>query len=156
MVKGGNRKYLLENSPFFNKEEIKTKSKYDPISYNEKEDYFITKKIIFKSEEYVKQIIPNKVNITEFYKLSNLAKTLLFYITYSRLEYNALVFHLDIKVFARSIEYKSIDKVYTAIKELITTKYIARTKTKEVYWINHNKFYKGNYLVIKNVETNDD
>ncbi len=153
MVQRRTSDYLLTNSPFFDKREIKTKSKLTPLSYNEKEDYYITKKIIFKSEEYVKQIIESKINITEYYKLSNLSKVLLFYITNTRLEYNSLTFHLDIKVFARILEYKSNNKIYDAINELITFKYIARTDTKELYWINHNKFYKGNYLIIKNIET---
>jgi hypothetical protein len=152
MVRRKNRQGLLEHSPFFNLDEIKVKSKLEPIAYNEKEDTYITKRIIYKSEEYVKQVIPNKVNLTEYYELSNLAKTLLFYITYSRLEYNCLTFHLNVEVFARSINYKSISKIYIAIKELINSKYIAKSKTKEVYWINHNKFYKGNYLVLKNIE----
>lgn len=152
MVQRRRKKYLLTDSPFFNDKELRYKSKLEPLSYNEKEDYYISKKIIFKSEEYVKAIVEPTINITEYYKLSNLSKTLLFYIINFRLEYNNLTFELDVDVFARVVQYKSTNKIYDAINELIDKKYIARTSTKKVYWINHNKYYKGNYLVIKLIE----
>lgn len=153
MVQRRKRKHLLTDSPFFDENEIRTKARLEPLSYNEKEDYYITKKIIFKSEEYVKAIVENTINITEYYKLSNLAKTILFYIVNVRLQYNSLTFELDVSIIMRVLGLKSKSKVYIAIKELIDNKYIAKTDIKQVYWINHNKYYKGNYLVIKSVES---
>jgi hypothetical protein len=153
MVQRRKRKYLLTNSPFFDRKEISTKSKLEPLSYNEKEDYYITKRIIYKSEEYVKAVVENNINITEYYELSNLAKTILFYIINVRLQYNSLTFELDVSIVARTLQMKSKSKIYEAIKELIEHKYIAKTDIKQVYWINHNKYYKGNYLVIKSIES---
>lgn len=152
MVQRRDREYILTISPFFDSKEIKTKSRLTPLSYNEEEDYYITKKVIYKSEEYVKTIIEKEINITEYYKLSNLAKTLLFYIINSKLEYNSLTFHLDVNTFTTIIGHTGTNKIYDAINSLIKFRYIARTDKKELYWINHNKFYKGNYLVIKNIE----
>jgi hypothetical protein len=50
------------------------------------------------------------------------------------------------------IKFKTKNKVYIAVNELIENEYIARTTTKEVYWINHNIFYKGNYLITKELK----
>lgn len=153
MVQRRKTKYLLTNSPFFDRGEISTKSKLEPLSYNDKEDYYITKRIIYKSEEYVKAVVENNINITEYYELSNLAKTILFYIINVRLQYNSLTFELDVSIVARTLQLKSTSKIYEAIRELIKYKYIAKTDIKQVYWINHNKYYKGNYLVIKSIES---
>lgn len=153
MAKGRNNQYLLDTSPFFDKEELGFKTKLIPLSYNEKEDYYIARKVIIKSEEFVKQVIEKKTNITEYYKLSNLSKTLMMYITQHCLEYNSLTFLLDVEVFGKIIGIKTTAKIYNAVNELIKAKYMARTETKKLYWINHNKFYKGNYLVIKIVES---
>lgn len=145
--------YKLDTSPFYNIAELNTKTRLKPLSYNEEEDYYITKRIIYKSEEFVKAIIPNKLNITEYFKLSSLAKNLLYYIVNSCLEYNSLTFTLDISVFGKLVGVNSDNRIYNAIKQLIEAKYIARTDTKKVYWINHNRYYKGNYLVIKTIES---
>lgn len=146
-------KYQLDVSPFFNIAELNTRTRLKPLSYNEKEDYYITKRIVYKSEEFVKAIVPNKLNITEYYKLSNLGKTLLYYIVNTRLEYNSLTFSLKASTFGTLVGVKSVRKVHEAIRELITFNYIAKTDKKENYWINHNKYYKGNYLVIKTIES---
>lgn len=153
MVQRRKRHYLLTDSPFFDERELNTRHKLEPISYDEKEDYYISKKIIYKSEEYVKAVVEKSINITEYYQLSNLAKTLLYYIVNFRLEYNSLTFQLNVEIFARVVKFKNPKKVYKAVNELIETKFIARTNTKELYWINHNKYYKGNYLVIKLIES---
>jgi hypothetical protein len=153
VVEKRNKQYLLNSSPFFDKKELGYKTKLIPLEYNEKEDYYITKKIIIKSEEFIKQVVERKTNITAYYNLSNLAKSLLYYITQDRLEYNNLTFHLDLKVFAVLINYKKHKALYATINELIEHKYIARTDTDKLYWINHTKFYKGNYLIIKTIES---
>ena len=155
MVKRRDKQYLLDTSPFFDKEELGFKTKLIPLEYNDKEDYYIARKVIVKSEEFVKQVIERKTNITEYYNLPNLSKTLMMYITQHCLEYNNLTFHFDADVFAKIIGITSVPKIYTAINKLIEAKYIARTETKKLYWINHNKYYKGNYLVVKIIESKD-
>lgn len=152
MVRRNDRENILTNSPFFDLKEINLRSKLVPISETEEDNYYISKRIVYKSEEFVKAIVERNTNITEYYKLSNLSKTILYYIINSQLEYNSLVFQLSVSVVARILQYKSTKKIYIAINELIEFKYIARTSTKELYWINHNKYYKGNYLVIKLIE----
>jgi hypothetical protein len=49
---------------------------------------------------------------------------------------------------------KDESTLFKAIKELIDNKDISRTRTKEVYWINHNRYYKGNYIVDKFLKQN--
>lgn len=153
MAKRRTTEYILENSPFFNKEEIRTKSRMVPLEYNKEEDYYLTKRIIHKSEEFVKQVIEREINITAYHKLGNLSKTILFYVTQTSLEYNSLTFMLDAKILAKILGISSIRLIYKSINELIDTKYIARTESKERYWINHNRYYKGNYLIIKSIES---
>ena len=150
-----NKLYILDNSPFFDKEELGFKSKLVPLQYNEKEDYYVAKKVIIKAQEFVKVIVERKFNITEYYNLSDLSKTLLMYIVVTKLERDNLTFHLDAKVFSTIVGHKSPQKTYDAINELIDKQYIARTTTDKLYWINHNKYYKGNYLIYKNVESNE-
>ena len=81
--------------------------------------------------------------------MSKLADTLLQYIIQNCLEYNTPTFKLDVNDFMILIKFKTKNKVYVAVNELIDNGYIARTDTKELYWINHNIFYKGNFLITK-------
>ena len=106
-------------------------------------DYEVVKKKYYQTKEYTKIIIDQELDLETYVSLSNLAKGILFYI-FHILEYNSPTFELKIdtivQLFKTSRRYG-----YKAIKELVEVKYIARSEIKQVYWINHNKFFKGNH-----------
>lgn len=139
--------YNIESSPFYNKN-VKVRVSLEELKASGEEDIVLARKRYFKQDEYVKFIINEEFNITAYDKISSLAKTILHYIMYDCMEYNSPTFRLKASTIA-SILCKDESVVFKAIKELIDLKYIAKTRTKEVYWINHNKFYKGNYLTDK-------
>tara|TARA_R110000772_G_C13310328_1_gene440522 strand:- start:50034 stop:50480 length:447 start_codon:yes stop_codon:yes gene_type:complete len=134
-------KYPLDKSPFL---QIEGKLKIYREDVQDLEgDLQIVKKKYYQSNDYVKFIIKDTVAITDYVKLGDTAKNLLYYIVHI-LEYNSPIFKLRVKDVSLLIDANP-RTVFKAIKELVDTKYIARTTTKEIYWINHNRFYKGNY-----------
>jgi len=142
------KEYPIDNSPFVADTRINTKFSLQELQTTDS-DIVLARKRSFKSDEYTKLIIPNSINVVKIYELSRLANTLLFYILYNCLEYNTPTFKLDIEDFMILIKFKTKPKVYLAINELIDANFIARTTTRELYWINHNLFYKGNFLITK-------
>lgn len=143
-------KYLIEDSPF-NTVPFRVKLNLQQIEYSDK-SIILAKKRYYKADEYTKIITNIDLDLSEYYKLSNLSKTLLWYIITTCLDYNTPTFRLVVEEFCTLLKYKDKSKVWIAINELINHKYIARTKTKEVYWINHNYFYKGNYYTDKHLK----
>lgn len=110
-----------------------------------KGDLEVVKKKYYQVHDYTK-IITHKdggIDLSTYRKLSGLAKDLLYYIWHI-LEYNSPTFELKIvtivTVFNVGRSYG-----YEAVAELIEAKYIARTDIRQVYWINHNRFFKGNH-----------
>lgn len=134
-------KYSIQKSPFI---EIKGNLKVFKEDVKDlKGNLQIVKKKYYQSSDYVKIIVGDIIDITNYIKLSKTAKNLLYYIV-NILEYNSPTFTLKVSIVAPLIQSET-STVYRAIKELIKFKYIAKTDIKEVYWINHNRFYKGNY-----------
>lgn len=144
------KKLNIEQSPFYSKDDLKFKEKYEPFRDAGKGIY-LSKKIVYKSEEYTKVIIPTKVNISVYKNLPDLAKTILHYIIVGLLEYNSPTFVMKVNELQVVLGLKTNKTIYNAINSLIDANYIARSSTKEVYWINHNYYYKGNIIKIKNV-----
>lgn len=143
-------KYLIEDSPF-NVKPFRTKISLKQIEDSDK-SIILARKRHFKADEYTKIITNVELDLSEFYKVSNLGKTLLWYIITNCLDYNTPTFRLIVEEFCTLLKYKDKSKVWIAINELIKYNYMARTKTREIYWINHNRFYKGNYFVDKHLK----
>ena len=141
------KKYKIEQSPFY-KTISKTRTNLEVIEAGNQADLVIARKRHFKQDEYVKLIITDVLDINEYDKLSPTAKTVLFYIVYNCLEYNTPVFRFIVSTFI-TVTRKEESLVYKALKELTTNNYIKRTSTRQVYWINHNRFYKGNFIIDK-------
>lgn len=70
------------------------------------------------------------------------------------LEYNSPTFTLKAKNARVILNKKDTSYIYKAIKELIKNNYIAKTSVKEVYWINHNRYFKGNYTFTMYAQNN--
>jgi hypothetical protein len=144
--------YNIEQSPFYDKN-VKLRASLEELRAGEGEDVVLARKRYFKQDEYVKFIIGTELDITKYDNLSSTAKTVLFYILYYCLEYNTPTFRLKMSDIGTIIN-KDESTLFKAIKELIDNKDISRTRTKEVYWINHNRYYKGNYIVDKFLKQN--
>lgn len=142
------KEYNIEQSPFYSTTG-KVKSSLKEIEPNERDGLVLAKKRYYKQDSYVKLITNVDFDILAFDKLSSLAKTVLYYILYNCLEYNSATFRLKVSEIAIILNKKDNSNLYKAINELINIKYIAKTNTREVYWINHNKFYKGLYVIDK-------
>ena len=145
------KKYTLEQSPFYNKG-IRIRAKLTELTASDGEDVVLARKRYFKQDEYIKFIINKEFNITAFHALPKMSNTILTYILYYCLEYNSPSFRF------RAIDFATIigadtSVIYRGIKALIDLKYIARTKSREIYWINHNLFYKGNFMIDKHLVT---
>lgn len=147
-------KYLVENSPF-NNVPFRVKISLKQIEDSDK-SIILARKRHFKADEYTKIITNIDLDLSEFYNISNLGKTLLWYIITSCLDYNTPTFRLIVEEFCILLKYKDKSKVWKAINELVSYEYIARTKTKEIYWINHNYFYKGNFYIDKHLKFKQD
>ena len=107
-------------------------------------DLEIVKKKYYQVSDYTKVITSKEgIDLNTYRKLSGFAKDLLYYIWHI-LEYNSPTFELKISTVTSLFNVKE-SYAYRGIRELINVEYIARTDIKEVYWINHNKFFKGNY-----------
>ena len=141
------KEYNVEQSPFY-KRGMKLRANLKELEASNGEEVVLARKRYFKQDEYAKFIINDKFDIVAFDKTSNTAKTVLQYILYHCLEYNTPTFRLKAETLGRIIE-KDTSVIYKGIKTLIDIKYISKTRTKETYWINHNYFYKGNFIVDK-------
>lgn len=145
------KEYDIDKSPFTGETRVKTRFNLKEIQDSDT-DIVLARKRSFKSDEYVKQIITPELNLANYYSITNLAKTLLHYITQDCLDYNTCTFKLDIDDFMRLLKFNTKNRVYDAIRELIEKRYIAKTTTREIYWINHNRYYKGNFLLTKTLK----
>jgi hypothetical protein len=141
------KEYTIEQSPFYNSL-IKTRTSLKEIKQGDDLDLVIARKRYFKQDEYTKCITTSNYDIFEYHNLNPTSKTLLQYIINTCLEYNTCTFRFIVSDFKLLIKCNE-NTVFAAINELIKFKYVARTKTKEIYWINHNKYYKGNFLIDK-------
>lgn len=143
--------YPIEVSPFASRTKVKAKFNLQEIQ-SSNSDIVLARKRAFQSNEYTKLIISPELNLASYYRISNLAKTLLQFIVHDCLEYNTPTFRLKLEEFMILIKFKTKNKIYTAVHELVDVEYIAKTNTREIYWINHNFFYKGNYLITKQLK----
>jgi hypothetical protein len=136
------KEYNIEQSPFFSKN-TKVRASLKELEASD-DSIVLAKKVYFKPDTYVKFIITDEVDIRLFNNVSGLAKTILHYILYFCLEYNDPTFRLKASDLKSILRIKDDSYIYKAINDLVDIRYIARTTTREVYWINHNKFYNGN------------
>lgn len=135
------QKYSINKSPFL---DLKGNLKVHHQEVKSLEgDLVVVKKKYYQSGDYIKQIVGDKIDLSIYLNLSPVAKNLLFYIT-TIIEYNNPTFRLKVED-AVTIIKSDKSYIYKAIRELIKADYIARTKTLQVYWINHNRYFKGNY-----------
>lgn len=149
-----NKEYNIEKSPFYDAH-VKLRAELKELKASEDEDVVVlARKRYFKQDEYTKFITNHDFNIVSYDKLSSTAKTVLRYILYFCLEYNDPTFRLKAKDVGIIIN-RDASLIHKALRELENTKDIARTKTREVYWINHNRYYKGNYIIDKFLKKNE-
>lgn len=146
------KEYSIEESPFYSKHTNNLRVNLKELHASSGEEVVLARKRYYKQDEYVKFIINEQFDILAYYKLSNIAKTVLQYILYFSIEYNTPTFTIKAKDIADILE-TDVTYIHKGIKALIASKYIARTKTKEVYWINHNIIYKGNFMIDKFLKT---
>lgn len=144
------KEYNIEESPFYKKNN-QTRASLEEIKKGEEIDLVVARKKYFRQDEYIKLIISNELDINEYDILLNISKTILYYILFNCLEYNTSIFRFKTKEFI-AITNKHRSTIFEGINDLINHNYIARTTTKEVYWINHNKFYKGSFIVAKHLK----
>lgn len=143
-MKGTKKEYTIEQSPFFDKN-VKLRASLKELDASN-DEIVLARKRYYKPDDYVKFIIESETDILKFHNISNLAKTILNYILCNCLEYNTPTFRLKASDITVILKLTDVSYVHKALRDLISIKYISRTRTKEVYWINHNKFYKGNYI----------
>ena len=141
--------YTLERSPFYVKG-WKVKASLTELSSSSGEDLVLARKRFYKQDEYIKFIVGTEFDIMTYHKLPKTSTTVLQYILYYCIEYNDPVFRFKVEDFS-SITSIGKSTVFRGLQGLIDAKYIAKTKTKEVYWINHNLFYKGNFMIDKHL-----
>lgn len=139
------KEYSLEQSPFYSLG-TKLRATLTELKASSGEDLVLARKRYFKQDEYVKFIVDKEFDIVSYHKLSSIAKTILQYIVYNCLEYNSPTFRFKVSQFAFVIDCDT-SYIHKGIKELSASKYIAKTTSKEIYWINHNKYYKGNFMI---------
>ena len=145
------KKYKLEQSPFYNKG-IKLRANLTELKASDGEEVVLARKRYFKQDEYIKFIINKEFNITAFHNLPKMSNTILTYILYYCLEYNTPTFRFKATEFAIIIGVNT-PVIYKGLNALVELKYMSKTRTKEVYWINHNMFYKGNFMIDKHLVT---
>lgn len=146
-----NIEYSIEDSPF-NKKTERIRANLTELSASSGEEVVLARKRFYRQDEYVKLIVYDEFNITVYHKLSGTAKSILFYIIYFALDYNSPTFKLKAKVLAQVL-VTDVSFIFKAINELINGSYIAKTKTRELYWINHNLFYKGRFMIDNFIKT---
>jgi hypothetical protein len=145
------KEYNIEQSPFHTTKG-KIRATLKELEASNGEEVVLAHKKYYKQDEYIKFIINDELDILAYDNISSLAKTLLHYILYNCLEYNTPVFRLKMASIAKILKRSDSSGLFKARNELIDIGYIAKTNTREVYWINHNKFYKGVYLVDKYIK----
>jgi len=145
------KKYNIEQSPFYNKAGA-LRAKLTELKASDGEEVVLARKRFFKQDEYIKFIINREFNITAFHQLPKMSNTILTYILYYCLEYNTPTFRFKVNEFALIID-TAPSVVFKGIKALVDLKYMSKTRTREVYWINHNMFYKGNFMIDKHLVT---
>lgn len=143
--------YTIEHSPFYKRND-KLRAKLTELKASDGEEVVLARKRYFKQDEYTKFIVNQEFNISAYHKLPKMADTILMYILYHCIDYNTPSFTFKANDFSTIIN-SDISTIYKGIKALVDLKYIARTKTKETYWINHNLFYKGNFIIDKHLIT---
>ena len=140
--------YNIEESPFYNTN-VKLRATLEELKASEDgETVVLARKRYFKQDEYTKLIINDEFDILAYDELSSLAKTILCYVQCYCLDYNSPIFRLKGSEIG-TILHRDISYIYKAIAELIANKDIARTTSREIYWINHDRYYKGNYIIDK-------
>ena len=145
------KEYNIEQSPFHSNTG-KIRATLKELEASNGEAVVLAHKKYYKQDEYIKFIINNELDILAYDNISSLAKTLLHYILYNCLEYNSPTFRLKMTKVASILKKKDNSNLFKARNELIEIGYMAKTETREVYWINHNRFYKGIYLTDKFVK----
>jgi len=148
------KKYTLEDSPFYKKGN-KLRANLTELKASDGEEVVLARKRYFKQDEYIKFIINKEFNITAYHQLPKMSNTILTYILYYCLEYNTPSFRFKVKDFSKIID-TDISVIFKGLKALIDLKYIAKTRSRETYWINHNMFYKGNFMIDKHLITKKD
>lgn len=146
------REYKIEQSPFYDKYSNKVRANLKELNASNGEEVVLARKRYYRQDEYIKFIIHNQFDILAFYKLPNIAKTVLHYILYFCVEYNSPTFRLKAKDLGDILETDTA-YIHKGIRALCDFNYIAKTKTREVYWINHNVIYKGNFMIDKFLKT---
>jgi len=149
MAKTIKKEYTLEHSPFYNKG-VKLRANLTELKASDGDEIVLARKRFFKQDEYVKFIINKEFNITAYHSLPKMSNTILTYIIYYCLDYNNPTFRFKVTDFAKIINADT-STVFKGMKALIDLKYMAKTKSREIYWINHNMFYKGNFMVDKHL-----
>lgn len=134
-------KYNISKSPFI---DVKGSLKVHHEEVKGLEgDLVIVRRKYYQANDYVKHITSDSIDLSIYFNLTPLSKNLLHLIV-SLLEYNSPTFKLKASDAAVILKSES-SSVHRAIRELIKAKYIAKTNTREVYWINHERYFKGNY-----------
>ena len=101
-----------------------------------------------ESEEFIKIFISN---YRKFFSLTNSGIRVFFFLMNEMKFEDVVLFEYD-----KCIEYTGISKssVRRGLIELLEAELIARTKSRDAYWINPSAFYKGNRLnLVTKVET---
>lgn len=143
------KEYTVEESPFYDKNQ-RLRANLKELQASDGEEVVLARKRLFKHDEYVKFIINKEFDLIQFHSMPKIATTILQYVLYHCIEYNAPTFRFKVSDFATILKVDE-SVVFKGVKTLINNNYIARTKTREVYWINHNMFYKGNFMVNKHL-----
>jgi hypothetical protein len=151
MAKTTKKEYTVETSPFYDKSH-KLRANLTELKASDGEEIVLARKRYFKKDEYVKFIINNEFDLKQFHSMPKIANTILQYILYHCLEYNTPTFRFKVTAFCNILEVNP-SLVFNGLKILTDYKYIAKTESKEVYWINHNFFYKGNFMTDKYLVT---
>lgn len=151
MSKRTKHEYKVELSPYYNKNE-RLRANLKELKASDGEEVVLARKRYFKQDEYVKFIINDEFNITAFHALPKMSNTIMMYILYNCLEYNVPTFRFKVEHFAMIVSTNH-SVIYKGMKALMDAKYFSKTGTKEIYWINHNMFYKGNFMIDKHIKT---
>tara|TARA_R110000796_G_scaffold61674_4_gene142623 strand:+ start:609 stop:1061 length:453 start_codon:yes stop_codon:yes gene_type:complete len=148
---GKSKEYTIEESPF-NEKLLNVRANLQELAASNGDEVVLARKRYFRQDEYIKLIVTDEFDILSYHKLTPTSKSILFYVLYFCLDYNIPTFTLKVKVVATVLSTDA-SLVYKGINQLIEDNYIAKTKTREVYWINHNRFYKGRFMVDKFLKT---
>lgn len=109
-----------------------------------KDDVLLTGKRKYVDGEHFVKIFVKEMEV--LFDLSKAAQKVFTYML-SEIDYKDLL-HFDIERCAERTGYKARTRIFKAIAELCTHKFIAKTKYQYVYWINPKLFFKGDRLVV--------